>query len=229
MPETEVAGSWELAGDEELSAGERVYLALRERIVSGRFTDGARLVETRLAKRFNVSRTPVREAIKRLTADGLVAPDALKGLVVVAVGPEEMDEIFQVRAALDGLAASLAAERITGDSLARLRHANDRVRAGLAEDDLAEMVAANLAFHAEIYAVAGNGALTRTADGINAFVSRTSSRAFSSVERVREALEEHEEIVAALSRRDGELAERLSREHMHAARRNARENQPKRV
>ena len=223
MSEAEVTGCWPLAGDAELSASERVYLALRQRIVSGQLKDGCRLVETRLAARFNVSRTPVREAVKRLTADGLVAPDALKGLVVVAVGPEEVDEIFQVRGALDGLAAALAAERITADSVARLRRANDRVRAGLDAGDLAGMVEANLAFHSEIFAVAGNGTLTRIADGLNAFVSRTSSRSFGSPERVREALVEHEEIVAALARRDGEEAARLSREHMHAARRSARE------
>ncbi|SDM69826.1 GntR family transcriptional regulator [Allokutzneria albata] len=222
MSEGEVAGCWSLAGDEELSTGERVYLALRQRIVSGQLTDGCRLVETRLAARFNVSRTPVREAVKRLTADGLIAPDALKGLVVVAVGPEEADEIFQVRAALDGLAASLAAERITGDSLARLHRANDRVRDGLAAGDLAGMVEANLDFHAEIYAVAGNRTLSRIADKLNAFVVRTSSRAFGSTEFVHEVLAEHEEIAAALARRDGEEAARLSREHMNTARRNAR-------
>ncbi|MCP3802175.1 GntR family transcriptional regulator [Allokutzneria sp. A3M-2-11 16] len=221
--ENEVAGCWPLAGDEGLSTSERVYLALRQRIVSGQLSDGSRLVETRLATRFNVSRTPVREAVKRLTADGLIAPDALKGLVVVAVGPEEVDEIFQVRAALDGLAAALAAERITGDNLARLHRANDRVRDGHAAGDLAGMVKANLDFHAEIYAVAGNRTLSLIADKLNAFVVRTSSRAFSSAEFVQEALAEHEDIVAALARRDVEEAARLSREHMNTARRNARQ------
>src|SRR5690242_16601242 len=96
-------------------SSERVYRGLREQILTGNLAPAVRLVELQLAQHFAVSRTPVREALKRLIAEGLVVADANRGMIVRDVDPAEVEDIYVVRESLDGLAARLAATHCSAE------------------------------------------------------------------------------------------------------------------
>jgi DNA-binding GntR family transcriptional regulator len=202
-----------------LPSSERVYRELKKQILSGDFAPGTRLVEVQVAEQLGVSRTPVREALKRLLAEEYVSRDLLGGLVVHAVTQNEVEEAYFIRGGLDGLAAHLAAYRISPDELTKLRVIHktmaDAIKAGRTE----EAVAANIAFHDAIYDIAGNRRLTDMARGLRDFVRRFSAEAFVAVQdRTTEVLNEHAEILTALEANDPEAAEAAARRHLDEAR-----------
>lgn len=199
-------------------SSERVYQALKHRILAGMLEPGSRLVELRLAHDFQVSRTPVREALKRLTAEGLVRVDPVRGIVVSDVDAAELEEIYVVREVLDGLAARLAASRVSSTDLTRLRLLTDMMRDSIESGHWETMVQANIKFHDVLHHAAGNERLRHLTRNLLDFVRRFSTHAFASEERATEVLAEHEAITHALEERDPDLAERVAREHVAAAR-----------
>lgn len=203
---------------EGLSSSELVYRKLREDIISGRLAPGTRLVELNIAADFGVSRTPVREALKRLTAEKLVLSDPSRGVIVHAPDASEIEDVFVVREALDALAARLAAHRITPSELARLRVIVDAMREAIRSGRREQVVVANQRFHDVIYAAAGNDMLARVASDLRDFVRRFTTLPFASPDRVEHVLAEHEAILEALAAHDPEAAETASRRHLEAAR-----------
>jgi DNA-binding GntR family transcriptional regulator len=203
---------------EGLSSSELVYRRLREDIITGRLAPGTRLVELNIAADFGVSRTPVREALKRLTAEKLVLSDPSRGVVVHAPDASEIEDVFVVREALDALAARLAAHRITPSELARLRVIVDAMRRAILSGRREQVILANQRFHDVIYAAAGNEMLARLASDLRDFVRRFTTLPFASPDRVEDVLAEHEAILEALVAHDPEAAEAASRRHLEAAR-----------
>src|SRR5215218_8543921 len=132
---------------ERSAAADAVYDALREAIVAKRLSPGDRLAEEQLAKQFGVSRTPVREALLRLEAEQFAARVARRGLVVRPIPEREVLEVYAVRAALDGLAASLAAEQATPPDRARLRWISDQIREAAEQSDYVKMAELNIELH----------------------------------------------------------------------------------
>ncbi|HEY3218484.1 MAG TPA: GntR family transcriptional regulator [Candidatus Limnocylindria bacterium] len=206
------------ASADGLPCSERVFRQLRSMIIDGEVGPGTRLVELSLATQFGVSRTPVREALKRLVDGNLLLADPIRGLVVRTLEAAEVEEVYLVREVLDGLAARLAAERVRPDDLARLRVINDAMREGIRDGRTDVIVNANIAFHDLIYEIAGNRTLTRHGMELRTFVRRFSSEAFASPPRVAAVLRDHERLLAALERADPEAAERASIEHLREAR-----------
>jgi DNA-binding GntR family transcriptional regulator len=199
-------------------SSERVYQALKHRILAAMVEPGSRLVELQLANDFGVSRTPVREALKRLTAEGLVRVDPIRGIVVSDVDARELEEIFIIREALDGLGARLAAERVSSSDLTKLQLLMDMMRDSVRVGHWDAMVQANIKFHDVLYQAAGNERLRHLTRNLLDFVRRFSIEAFASEERATEVLAEHEEIVAALEQRDPAQAEKMARAHVSKAR-----------
>jgi DNA-binding GntR family transcriptional regulator len=206
------------ASNDGLPSSELVYRRLKPRIVYGDLAPDTRLIELSIAAEFGVSRTPVREALKRLAAENLVLADPARGMVVHAPDAAEIEDVFVVREALDGLAARLAAHRITPSELARLRIIVDSMREGIATGRREQIVIANQRFHDVIYGAAGNAMLERVARDLRDFVRRFSTLPFASPDRVGHVLREHEEILAALEKRDPDAAHRASDGHLQAAR-----------
>lgn len=206
------------ASGDGLSSSELVYRRLREDIITGRLAPGTRLVELNIAAEFGVSRTPVREALKRLTAEKLVFSDPSRGVVVHAPDASEIEDVFVVREALDALAARLAAHRITPSELARLRVIVDSMRRAIRAGRREQVILANQRFHDVIYAAAGNEMLARVASDLRDFVRRFTTLPFASPDRVEHVLAEHEAILEALAAHDPEAAEAASRRHLEAAR-----------
>ena len=200
-----------------LPSSERVYRRLREMILDGELPPQTRLVEIQLAAQFEVSRTPVREALKRLAAEQLVLSDAVRGLIVHAPEPHEIEDVYRVRDALDALAVRLAAVRITPEEVQHLRLVLGSMAEAIDNQRTDLVVNANIAFHDVIYRAAGSATLWRLARELSDFVRRFSSGAFSSPERSSAVLGEHEEILDALERHDPDAAAAASSKHLRTA------------
>jgi DNA-binding GntR family transcriptional regulator len=201
-----------------LPSSELVYRQLKDQIITGDLAPGSRLIELSIAADFGVSRTPVREALKRLAAENLVLADPARGMIVHAPDAGEIEDVFVVREALDGLAARLAAHRITPSELSRLRLIVDTMRQAIQSDRREQIVIANQRFHDVIYAAAGNAMLARVASDLRDFVRRFSTLPFASPDRVVHVLAEHEAILAALEAHSPEEAQSASNGHLEAAR-----------
>jgi DNA-binding GntR family transcriptional regulator len=207
------------------SQSEFAYAELKEGILSGTISPGARLVEVQLANELGVSRTPVREALRRLMTEGFVSRHHTGGLVAHEPSAREIEEIYYIREVLDGLAAYLAAQRLTESELVRIELTAEAHRTAVARfvehettEAVAEMVAANIAFHDLLYEISGNERLMRMSREVRDSVRLFSREAFASAERDRDIVREHEAIIDALRKRDSDAAERAARAHLTNAR-----------
>lgn len=201
-----------------LRTNEHVFRALKDRIVTGDLAPGSRLVESGVASQFGVSRTPVREALQRLATEGLIDVDPVRGMVVHAPDPKEIQDVLVIRAALDALAADLAARTATDSDLARLRVTIEAMADGIAGDRREQIMLANRRFHDIIYEAASNPRLARMAGELRDYVRRFSTPPSASPDRVRDVLSEHRAILEALEQRDGGAARAASDDHLSAAR-----------
>lgn len=194
----------------------QVYERLRTGIVSGEYAPGEPLVELALAERYGTSRTPVREALRRLEQDGLVERGD-RGMRVRTRSPEEILEIYEARIPLEAAAAGAAAERRTDLDLARIRSAAARM-ADAATDDAAAMAATNRVVHEAIWAASHNGTIVDLLARLNNHLTRYPATTLAAPGRWDEALREHTEIIAAIEGHDRAAAARLARDHMTRAR-----------
>lgn len=197
-----------------LPSSERVYRALRDHIVEGKLLPGTRLVELDLAAQFASSRTPVREALTRLTAEGLVAQDPLRGTVVREIDHAEAEEIYILREVIDGLAGRLAAARVNDDDISKLRLLIDTQQECVAEGDWLGLMRANRRFHEVIYRATGSGHLTEVAMNLHDRVRAFSLRCFASGDRGQPVVDEHVAIAEALAAHDASTAELSSQQHV---------------
>ncbi|WP_424812962.1 GntR family transcriptional regulator [Roseococcus sp. YIM B11640] len=204
-----------LAPDEAaLSLGERAYRQLRESIVRGELPPGRKISERGLATALGISAQPVREALRRLEQDGMVVTLPRSGSVVAEVAGQ-LGELGRIRAALEGVAAALAAERLDTAAYATLGHLLQRMKAGTAAADREALDEANEEFHALIHRATGNPFLIRSLSSLRAYDHLGRHRAVGSTPRdLPKALREHQGIVAALKRRDPALAEARMRHHI---------------
>lgn len=217
MARSRTSGTVTSVRGDGMPSSERVYRRMKEMIISGELPPHTRLVELQFAAEFGVSRTPVREALKRLMADKLVHADPVRGLVVHEPEPHEIQDVYLVREALEGLATRLAAQRIRPEELQRLRAILDSMHDGLKSGRTDIVVNANMAFHDVIYRAAGNATLQRLVRDLSDFVRRFSTEAFSSGPRVSTVFDEHEAILKALEEHDPDAAEAASTRHLRAA------------
>jgi DNA-binding GntR family transcriptional regulator len=196
--------------------------AIRARIMSGEIPIGAQLRQADLAATLGVSRTPIREALRQLQAGGLIEVLPRRGAVVRVPAPWEVREAYEVRAELEGLACVRAVGEVTSEHLDELRRTIDVVREDPPASDggLSPTTAANDRFHALIHEIAGNERLARTIRDINdAFPRNVSALVLRDNPRLRSNnLAQHEQIVEALAANDADLARRVMRDHVIAAR-----------
>lgn len=201
----------------DAGASDAVYATLREAIILGKLRPGDGLIEEHVARQFGVSRTPVREALQRLRAEGLAKPIGRRGLVVRTISEQEMSEVYTVRAMLDGLAARLAATQALPSEVVHLRWLNQGIDAAYRQGDSARMSALSLEFHAALAQMARNGLVTQFNEQILDRVRRFSQNLFGSSDRSGVMIEEHEQLIAALEAHDPDEAERVARAHVSRA------------
>lgn len=203
------------AADEVLSLAERAYRRLRDAILGGALPAGGRVSERALGKSLGVSAQPVREALRRLEAEGLVATSPRRGTVVADLDARVLGEMNLIRLALEGSAAALAARKATSEDLSALRAQLGAMREATAAGDIASLARANEAFHERLRAAAGNAFLTRALETLRAYDRVARLRALGSSPREpAQALREHASLLAALRRRDPDLAEARMRAHV---------------
>lgn len=192
------------------SRSAEVYEQLRRAIVEGRIRPNERLIETELAERLSVSRTPIRESIQRLAADGLVE-SRRRGWVVREHSAQEIQEIYEVRAALEGYAARLAAERATDDMLSNIAAIHSDYIRELEHSTREHMVRHNDDFHDAIIAAAGNTRLAEQIRRSREYYVIHRITGFLADEDVRISLAGHQELIDALLVRDPDKAELVAR------------------
>jgi DNA-binding GntR family transcriptional regulator len=197
---------------------DKVYTSLREAILDNRLKPGERLVERKLADQLKVSRTPVREAIRMLELEGLVSHLPRIGAVVARIDHAEVLEIYRIRAVLEGLAARMAAERITPDSLGRLEELMKSMEAGIRRGDPEGLERDHLAFNDGIYSAAGSPRLYAMITSLTDFIARSARIGYTRPGRAEEAAREHRRLLEALRLHDGDLSERIAREHIDSSR-----------
>jgi DNA-binding GntR family transcriptional regulator len=190
---------------------------LRDAILDGRFTAGARLRQTDLADQLAISRTPVREALGRLQHEGLVELLPGGGVRVAVLALEEAAELYDLREVLDGLAARLAAQRAAPASFARLERSLDRMAQCLARNDANQWFGAHVAFHEEIFRATGNARLIALSTMVRLSIQRFHPVLLRTPHRLADADREHRGIHAAIVAGDGERAEQLARAHIVGA------------
>ncbi len=191
---------------------EATYEKLKRSLIEGVLNPGERLSEIELAERLGVSRTPVREALMRLAQEGLVELQPGRGAWVRELTPEEVREVYEVRAALEAEAARLAAERATEADLDALIAAEEALRR-LPRTDVAAQTRADARFHARLVATSKNRELERLFHQLDAKLAL--ARRFSSDENQSpKTLAEHRAIVAAIRDRDPERAAAAARDHI---------------
>ncbi|MEO1549537.1 MAG: GntR family transcriptional regulator [Pseudomonadota bacterium] len=195
---------------------DHVYEMLREAIITMNIYDegtNLRLDERSLAEQLNISRTPLREALARLEQDGFVEIKPRRGVYVRRMSLDEILEMIIAWAALESMAASLAAQNASEVEVGELRKMAMRHNASSAASDLSEYSEANLQFHQTILAMSGCGLLGKMAEGLFVHMYAVRRRALEEDDRAARSVEDHMAIIDAIAERDAERASRLVREH----------------
>ncbi|KAF0674683.1 nitrate reductase 2 alpha subunit [Profundibacterium mesophilum KAUST100406-0324] len=187
---------------------------LEEMIFTGSYDNGDRLDEIRLAERFGVSRTPVREALQKLSVSGLVEQIPHRGVFVRQPGPVELLEMFEVMAELEGACGRLAASRIESDALDRLAVANETCATVAKVGDADAYYRANEGFHHLIYMQSGNGFLEAETRRLCRRLQPFRRLQLRLRGRMEQSLSEHDGILEALRDGDSERSGSLLREHV---------------
>lgn len=196
---------------------ELVFESLREAIINGDLKPGERLMEIQLAEELGVSRTPVREAIRKLELEGLVLMIPRKGAYVAKISMKDIAEVFEIRGALEGLAAGLAAERITDEELDDLERILVKIAESTDKDDVQAVIELDTVFHEKLYRASRNERLFQLVNNLREQIQRFRKTSLSQPGRLKFALEEHKKIVEAVALRDVELAQNLAYEHIESA------------
>jgi DNA-binding GntR family transcriptional regulator len=209
------------SGVENLTLWQRVYDHLRTEILEGRLGPGAELGEVALAEQLGVSRGPLREAIGRLAAEGLVTVSPRRGAVVRSLSKEEFLELYQVREALERMAVQLAVPRLTDEQFEELASLNEAMEAHAAQNEVESFFEANLAFHARLLEASGNGKLEELYRQLLGQLGRYRVRSLTLRGNLKRSVSEHKAILRAARRGDAERAAQLMAEHIRVPQRRA--------
>lgn len=207
------------AADSSEQLVDRATEVVREAIVTGRLAPGSRLVQEQLASEIGISRTPLREALRRLEQEGLVAMLGTRGLAVTELTPEGLLDSYEIREVLDGLATRLAASRMSPGELAELYDVHRRSHGYIELWNPQEWLRSNAEFHRLILRGAHSPALRRAMPPARMSGQLLFPGVFLHPGHAQDAYEDHEAILAALRERDEEASQRLAEAHVARQRR----------
>ena len=207
---------FEVKMDEFLPLRDVVFNTLRQAILRGELKPGERLMEIQLANKLGVSRTPIREAIRKLELEGLVLMIPRKGAEVAEITEKNMLDVLEVRRALEELAVKLACERITEEEIQELKDAADAFQKILSEKDITKIAEADEAFHDVIFKSTGNDRLIQLLNSLREQMYRYRLEYLKREEYHPQLLEEHQQIIDRITRKDqSEAAELIDRHIGH--------------
>ena len=192
-----------------------VFESLREAILGGQLKPGQRLMEVQLAEQLGVSRTPVREAIRKLELEGLVVMLPRKGAYVANMSLKDIMDVLEIRSSLEGMAAFLAAERINDEDLKHLKEIAGEL--GQNESNIEELLKKDVEFHECIFKATNNKKLHQLINSLWEQVYRFRVSYLSDYDALLNIVEEHKMIVEAIEQGDSELAKKRATEHIEKA------------
>lgn len=204
---------------ENLTLWQRVYDYLREEILAERLPPGTELQEVALSEQLGVSRGPIREAIGRLAAEGLVTVRPRRGAVVRSLSKDEFLELYQVREALEMMAVRLAVPRLERSDLEQLEALIDAMDAHAASGKVAAFFEANVAFHARLFEASGNAKLQELYGQLLGQMGRYRMRSLTLRGNLQRSVAEHRAILRAAKRGDADRAAHLMSEHVRVPQR----------
>jgi DNA-binding GntR family transcriptional regulator len=193
---------------------QRLRDQIENEILTGQLAPGSRLDEVALANRFGVSRTPIREALLQLSAAGLIEMRPRRGAIVASVGAEQLIEMFEVMAELEGLAGRLAARRHTDADIQAIMEAHEACRQAAGADDSDAYYYENERFHYAIYYASHNQFLIDQCSTLHRRLKPYRRLQLRVRNRVARSFAEHEQFMSALMIGDGEKASRALRDHV---------------
>lgn len=205
---------FEVNMNEYLPLRDVVFNTLRQAILRGELKPGERLMEIQLASRLGVSRTPVREAIRKLELDGLVLVTPRKGAEVAQITEKSLRDVLEVRRSLEELAVRLACERMEPGVLAELKEAEEAFEAVLGKDDITGVAEADVAFHAVIYMATDNQRLIQLLNNFREQMYRYRVEYLKRKECHPQLLAEHRDIIHALENGEAQEAARITCQHI---------------
>jgi len=197
---------------------EMAYEFLKSSVLSGHFNPGERLTEEHLAKKLGVSRTPVREALHKLESEGLIKPLETRGFIVSRDSKDEVEELFELRAILEGYALRIISERISEEDLKQLGRLIAGAEDGLRKKRMEKVFKWNTKFHDTLHGiVVDKKRLHRLLVNIRKYVLRYRRDTLQYPDGGKRAVDGHRKILLALRLRDPDLCERMMREHIQEA------------
>lgn len=194
------------------------YRLLREAILDGRIPAGVRVNELELAVAWKISRTPVRDALRRLEAEGLVQSVSGRGVIVPLLTPDDVEELYVLREALEGMAARRAAERAAPADLGHLNGLIKGYGSALKQGDIERLVAIDDDLHRTVARMGQHRRLERAIETVRAQLSRVRMLTVGERGRATKSFREMAKLIAALRARDGARAEASMREHIASLR-----------
>ena len=201
--------------NEYLPLRDVVFKTLREAILKGNLAPGERLMEIQLANQLGVSRTPIREAIRKLELEGLVIMIPRRGAEVARITEKDLKDVLEVRTSLEELAISLACERISDVSVEALKEALKNFEAAINGGDVTKIAESDVAFHDIIFAATDTARLIQIVNNLREQMYRYRLEYLKDYTTHDRLYKEHEEIVAAIADRDKALARKLIVEHIY--------------
>jgi len=191
----------------------KVYRILKSMIIQGNFKPGEKLLESKIAEQLGVSRTPVREALQKMAAEGFVKMEPNLGIVVHEFSLEDLKEVLLIRRVLEGLAASIAADKMNQEEISQLEKNIEETNYCVIKNDVMTYNKFNTKFHYLLFQFSRNKRLIKLNSHLVSPEHRFQIRALTIPGRLKYYLEEHRKILAALKRKDAELACSLSQQH----------------
>ena len=200
--------------NEYMPLRELVFTTLRQAILKGELQPGERLMEIQLAEKMGVSRTPIREAIRKLAAEGLVTMIPRKGAIVAGISEKMLKDVLRVRMTLEKMAYEGAFENITDQAIEELRTAEAEFETAVDSGDLVSIAEADEKFHFIIYNAAGNDKLREILNSLKENMYRYRMEYAKNRDVRSELIEDHRAIVATLADRDAENGLKLVEKHI---------------
>lgn len=200
--------------NEYLPLRDVVFNTLRDAILKGDFAPGERLMEKQLAERLGVSRTPIREAIRKLELEGLVVMMPRKGAEVASVTGKDISDVLEVRATLEALAVKLACKKMSNQDIEELILVNDSFKKAAETKDVKTLIEKDIEFHDVIFHSANNEKLMQIINNLREQIYRFRVEYIYNMTSYDSLVAEHDEIVNAMKLRKGHEAAKIALEHI---------------
>jgi len=202
-----------------VSLADQVFEKLEHDILVGNYRKGEVFTELKLAEILGVSRTPVREALRRLEQEGIIKMST-KGAVIVGISTEDISDIYEMRIRIEGYAARLAAERASDEEIKELFDVVDLQEFYIIKGDNDQTIACDSNFHSVLYRMSGSMPVHSTLSELHKKIVKFRKASIEQSERAKKSLGEHKAICGAIASHNGDLAEELTVAHIINARDN---------